>query len=131
VVARGGEPVGLIDWDLAAPAPRAWDVAYALWRFVPLYENAAFASRHGDFGTPAEQGRRARVLCDAYGLVDRSGLMDLVIRRIQVSHDTLVALAAEGVPAYVQMLRGGHAASTPSNLAYLRRYRDEIAKFLR
>ena len=29
--------VGFIDWDLAAPGPRLWDVAFALWHFVPLY----------------------------------------------------------------------------------------------
>src|SRR4051794_37972684 len=27
VVVRGGEPVALIDWDLAAPGPRVWDMA--------------------------------------------------------------------------------------------------------
>jgi hypothetical protein len=131
VVVRERRPCALIDWDLAAPAPRAWDVAYALWRFVPLYENAAFGSTHGDFGTPDEQGRRAAVLCDAYGLSDRTEVLDLVRRRIQVSHDTLVTRAAEGVPAYVRLLRDGHGASTPNTLAYLRHYHDAIARHLR
>src|SRR5215213_3394243 len=31
VVFDGAHPRGLIDWDFAAPAPRAWDIAYALW----------------------------------------------------------------------------------------------------
>ena len=30
-------PAAFIDWDLSAPGPRWWDVAYALWHFVPLY----------------------------------------------------------------------------------------------
>jgi aminoglycoside phosphotransferase (APT) family kinase protein len=38
-VYRGGRPVAFIDWDFAAPAPREWDIAYALWRFVPLYDD--------------------------------------------------------------------------------------------
>jgi len=38
-VYRGGQPVAFIDWDLAAPDPREWAIAYALWRFVPLYDD--------------------------------------------------------------------------------------------
>jgi hypothetical protein len=30
-----GRPRALIDFDTAAPAPREWDMAYALYRFVP------------------------------------------------------------------------------------------------
>ena len=30
-------PIAFIDWDFAAPAPALWDIAYAAWRFVPLY----------------------------------------------------------------------------------------------
>jgi hypothetical protein len=130
LVACDGEPRALIDWDLAAPAPRGWDVAHALWRFVPLYQDAAFGSRDGDFGTPAEQGRRAAVLCDAYGLAERADLLDLVERRIQVTHDTLAARAAAGVPAYLRLWREGHGDGTAGNLAYLRHHRAEIARWL-
>lgn len=35
-VFRDGRPVAFIDWDFAAPGPRAWDVAFAAYRFVPL-----------------------------------------------------------------------------------------------
>ena len=37
----GGHPVALIDWDFAAPGPRAWDVAFAAYRFVPLVSDQA------------------------------------------------------------------------------------------
>jgi Ser/Thr protein kinase RdoA (MazF antagonist) len=130
VVVRDGQPVALIDWDLAAPAPRAWDVAYALWRWVPLYQSGALGSLTRDFGTPAEQGRRARVLCDAYGLEDRAGLIELVARRIQASHDTLAARAAAGEPAWVRMWQEGHGAENEENIAYLRRNRDETVRWL-
>jgi hypothetical protein len=35
-VFQAGRPVAFIDWDFAAPGPRAWDLAYAAYRFVPL-----------------------------------------------------------------------------------------------
>ena len=31
-----GKVAGVIDFDLAAPGPRAWDIVYALYTFVPL-----------------------------------------------------------------------------------------------
>jgi hypothetical protein len=130
VVVRDGQPVALIDWDLSAPAPRAWDLAYTLWRFVPLYQPSALGSLTRDFGTPSEQGRRARLVCDAYGLDDRAALLDLVERRIQVTHDTLAARAAAGEPAWLRMWQEGHGAEHAENLVYLRRHHAEIARHL-
>ena len=123
VVAREGRPVALIDWDLAAPAPREWDVAYALWRFVPLYETS-------EWGPPAGQGRRMRVFCDAYGLTDRHNLVDLVDRRIRAAHDTVVARAAAGLPAYVRLVRDGHVNITEAVVSYLRRHRLDLLQHL-
>jgi len=31
-VFRNGVPVALIDWDTAAPGPRAWDLGWVSWR---------------------------------------------------------------------------------------------------
>jgi hypothetical protein len=133
VVVRDGAPVALIDWDLAAPGPRTWDLAYALWRFAPFYASGALGSLTRDFGTPAEQGRRGRVLCDGYGLAraERTGLVELVARRIQVSHDTLMARAAAREPAWVRMVAEGHGADDAENVAYLHRHRAEIERHLR
>jgi len=133
VVVRGGAPVALIDWDLAAPAPRTWDLANALWRFVPLYQSGALGSLTRDFGTPAEQGQRARALCDAYGLVagERVGLVERIERRIRVSHDTLATRAAAGDPAWVRMWREGHGTENAENIAYRRRHRAEMEGRLR
>ena len=33
-----GLPYGMIDFDTCTPAPRIWDIAYAVYRFVPLSE---------------------------------------------------------------------------------------------
>jgi Phosphotransferase enzyme family len=71
-------PCAFVDWDLAAPAPREWDVAHALWRFVPLYPDGDCAR----LGFPVgPRGPRIRLFCDAYGLGDRGGILDVVRRR--------------------------------------------------
>ena len=115
----GARPVALIDWDFAAPAPRVWDVAYAIWRFVPLYGG-------GTFGAPADHARRIRLFCDAYGQVDRQDLLAVVERRQQTLHDTLVAWGQAGVPAFAAMLRDGHADGIRGDIAYLRHNRSAL-----
>lgn len=123
VVTRDGQAVALIDWDFAAPAPRAWDIAYSLWRFAPLYPDA-------QFGSPGERGRRMRLFCDTYGLSQREGLLDLVERRMQVLYATLAAWAAAGEPAFVKMWKEGHGLGILKDMAYVRTYRDELEQAL-
>lgn len=112
-IVAGGRPIAFIDWDFAAPGPPEWDVAHALWRFAPLYGG-------GVFGGPAEQARRMRVYCAAYGLEDRRGLLDVVERRQVVLYESLRAWAAAGDPAFAALLREGHGDGVLRDLAYLR-----------
>jgi hypothetical protein len=120
-VVADGRPSAFIDWDFAAPGPRSWDIAHALWRFVPLYDDA-------QFGTPTEQARRMRLFCDAYGLEDRRGLLDLIARRQHVLYNSVVAWAAAGDPAFAVMCRDGHTQGILSDLAYVRRHRAEFER---
>ncbi len=112
IVFDGTRPRGMIDWDFAAPAPRIWDIAYALWRFVPLYGGE-------EFGGSVAQARRIKLFCDTYGLIDRRGLLATIERRQQVLHDTLVAWGQAGVPGFAEMLRDGHANGIRNDIAYL------------
>ena len=36
IIFRNKKPVGIIDFDVAAPGPRLWDIAYTLYTCVPL-----------------------------------------------------------------------------------------------
>lgn len=118
-----GRPVAIIDWDLAAPGPRVWDVAYALWRFAPLYSDEGVDE---DFGPPRERARRMALFCDAYGFDDRNELLDTVERRQRVLYDTVMTWGRAGVPGFVELLRDGHAEGPLSDLAYLRRHRAAL-----
>lgn len=69
-VYRGDRPVAFIDWDLAAPGKRIHDVAHCCWQFVRL------GPLHPDVHDAA---RRVRLLCDAYGLDDRSEVVDTIL----------------------------------------------------
>jgi hypothetical protein len=116
-------PAGLIDWDLAAPGPPEWDIAHAVWHFVPLYESADFP----DLDRPG----RLRLFIDAYGLDDRSRVLSAVRQREECSYRTLVEWADAGIPAFVEMVRTGHHLGKLESLAWLDLHQPELEAALR
>ncbi|TDV57691.1 phosphotransferase family enzyme [Actinophytocola oryzae] len=126
-VYRSGRPAAFIDWDFAAPAPREWDVAYALWRFVPLYDDVTAAR----LGWPtAPRGPRIARFLDAYGLDDRADILAVLHRRQQVIRDTIQTWAEEGDPAFVGLRREGRLAEIDDDITYARRKHREWKAFL-
>lgn len=64
----------MLDWDMAGPGTRLWDIANSASFWVPLFSAAR------PLGIE-EQARRVRLFCDAYGLTDRSSLLDVLKER--------------------------------------------------
>lgn len=79
MVFRDGRLVALIDWDTAAPGPRAWDLAYLAYRLVPLGPAGA------DPGPVplGERRRRLDLLCRAYGEPAPRDVLDVVPVRLR------------------------------------------------
>lgn len=68
------QPVGIIDWDGAAPGTRLRDFANAVWCYVDV----------GNQAWPAqEQARRIQLMCDAYGWDDPIALVNDIEADIQ------------------------------------------------
>ena len=64
----------MLDWDMAGPGTRLWDVANSAYCWVPLL------SASGKFAI-VERATRLRRFCDAYGLSERSSLLDVMRQR--------------------------------------------------
>jgi aminoglycoside phosphotransferase (APT) family kinase protein len=118
-VVHDGQPVAFIDWDFAAPGPRIWDIAHALWRFVPFYDG-------GEHGAVEERARRARVFCDAYGFSEYGEILRWIQHRMAASYTSVAAWGAAGDPAFVRLWREGHAEGVLADLEYLRRHWLEL-----
>jgi hypothetical protein len=117
-VFRAGAPYALIDWDFAGPGTRRWDLAYAAWRWAPLYA----PGRAQEVGsTPGHEARRIRLLCDGYGLDDRSGLMEAVVARMRSMHDLLVAGADANA---IRLVAEGHHESALEDAAWVAANQD-------
>lgn len=108
MVFNNGKPKAIIDWDMAGPVPRIWDVAYAAYRFVPLSWEPDIAQDRPFLADPQVQGMRLRHLCDAYGLKDRSELPEMVRARLEHLCSHMEKKAEEGDAAFQKMIDEGH-----------------------
>jgi hypothetical protein len=94
LVQLAGGGWAFIDWDLAAPGSRRWDLAWALLTLVPLT---------GDLTVPgSDVPRRLRVFRDAYGEIHPDVLGVAVERCLREVH------LIRTDPAYAHLLAGGH-----------------------
>ncbi len=116
-VYRDGIPLAFIDWDFAAPAPAIWDVAYAAWRFVPLYYDGIPGSERD--ADAEECARRLRLFCDAYGLEDRRELLGVTQKRQQVAYDTVRIWGQAGLPGFAEMWKAGHSIAPLQDKAFV------------
>jgi hypothetical protein len=116
---RGDEPVGLLDWDQAAPRPALHDVAYALEYAVPFRSDAAAMAEIG-FPGPPDRPRRMRVFAEAYGLDSVDGLVDAVIAEQEETLRANVAVAERGLEPHATWVRNGFVAEQERRIAWTR-----------
>lgn len=106
VVFRDGVAVALIDFDLAGPGSRVWDVAAAARLWAPLRPDADIGDlRRG------HSLERLRWFVDAYGLGDQD--RELVADAVQPNHtwcyDNVRHHAEAGHPGFSAFWQGGGA----------------------
>jgi hypothetical protein len=117
VVFRHGRAIALIDFDLASPGQRVWDVAAAARLWAPLRQDAdVHDARHG------RVLHRFRLFADAYGQTDqeRAVLVDAVI----ANHDWLYEMVQSGARAghtgFADYWSAAEARATRTRSWYLR-----------
>lgn len=62
-------PIAFIDFDVAAPGTRRRDLSYAVWMWCQLGEE-------DERYTAKEQARRIKLMCNAYGLINKHDFID-------------------------------------------------------
>ena len=93
---RRGLPVALIDWDTATPGPRAWEIGWVAWRWVPFVRDEKCRA----IGLPtgvAEKARRLRLLLDAYGIERDVDVVRAGIDRARHMLEQQLQLASSGL----------------------------------
>ncbi|GII67122.1 phosphotransferase [Sphaerisporangium krabiense] len=105
VVFRGSTPWALIDFDMARPTTRLFDVVTTLRHWAPIADPIDRDPAH----RMVDVGRRIRVFCDAYGLEgrDRRRLLELSRLRFGRSYVAMRARAIEDGGGWARMWEGG------------------------
>lgn len=116
-VFEGDRAVGIIDFDTASPGPRAWDLAYALYRFAPF----AGPENVDGFGDPVQQSARARAFLDAYGASPRlrADSVAALVPRLQALVDFMRGAASDGDEQFQHHIDDGHLALYLADIAYI------------
>lgn len=127
VVFRDGLPAALIDFDLARPTTRLYDIANALWWWAPLRDPRDRAPAFTDLDIP----HRAAVFADAYGMTarQRQDLVPLLIRMAHRYHLSARA-AADADPVFKGFWEQGAKNELPRAEAWLQRAAPAIAEHL-
>ena len=118
VVWRPDGTLAMIDFDLASPGSRLYDVAYSAWTWVPLFSDRD--SRTLGWRRP-DRARRLRLFADAYGVSsrDRGRLVSVIRTRIVDHIEGIRRMAAAGDPAFVRIVDRGHLARPLRDLELL------------
>jgi hypothetical protein len=105
-VFRDGVPVALIDWDTATPGPRAWELGWVAWRWVPFFRDEKCRA----IGLPtgvANKARRFRLLLDAYGIERDLDIVRAGIDRARHMLKQQLQFAARGSAWEIELDRRG------------------------
>jgi Phosphotransferase enzyme family len=119
---RDGDRWVFIDWDMAGPGSRLWDLAHAAAGFVPLAPG----------GDPAADGPRLRVLADGYGLDarQRAALPGVLAARVRAMYDLLRRGARTGEQPWADLYAAGHGGHWGPAADYIDRHLAEWAQAL-
>ncbi|OCH01843.1 phosphotransferase enzyme family protein [Aliivibrio fischeri] len=127
VALNGNQTVGIFDFDTAHPAPRLWDIAYAVYCWAPFKTN-----EYDALGDLNSQSARAKLFCDSYGLsnAEREKLVETMIARVQTLVDFMQSEADNGNEAFIENISNGHHLAYLADIEYLKLNHQSITNSL-
>jgi hypothetical protein len=125
-VFRAGVPVAFIDWDTAAPAPRAWDLGIAAWQWVPFARDEKCRA----IGVPtgvADKARRLRLFLDAYGVEPSVEIVHAGIERMRGFLGQQQEFLGRGYEWEQELERRGVLDETAREIAWVEEHASALA----
>lgn len=107
IVFSDGKPVGLLDFDFAAPGRPVWDIARATLVWIPIdVPELAHAYCFGGL----DPFKRLRLFCDSYGLAheSRPELIDAIQESSRKTEAFVRSQVEAGKTAFVEMWQRHH-----------------------
>jgi hypothetical protein len=112
-----GKPMGIIDFDTLHPGPALWDIAYAVYRFVPFTS----PENPDHYDNLDEQIRKMKLFMDSYGATvgHREELPAMMIKRLTALVDYMTAQADEGNKDFAKNLEACHDIIYINDINYI------------
>ncbi|SFR57669.1 Phosphotransferase enzyme family protein [Anaeromicropila populeti] len=112
-----GKPAGIIDFDTLHPGPALWDVAYAVYRWVP-FTSPENPDHYDDL---KEQIRKTKVFMDAYNATtkDREELPSMMVKRLSTLVQFMLAQADSGNEDFSKNVEDGHVKLYKCDIQYI------------
>ena len=124
------KPVGIIDFDLVAPGPRLWDIAYALYTCVPLSRLYHTETGEAVYYEPLKDAdrikRRVKLFFESYGIEGmEKGFLEMVLLRVEGLCKTIQRKAKEGDVAFQKMIDGRELEHYQEELQFICKHGKE------
>ncbi|MEI5908762.1 aminoglycoside phosphotransferase family protein [Bacillus spongiae] len=124
------KPVGIIDFDLAGPGPRLWDIAYTLYTCIPLsrlYHTETGEPVHYNSSNDANRiKQRVKLFFDSYGMEGiEENYLKMVLDRLEGLCMTMKREASEGDIAFQKMIDEGHYEHYQNEIKFILKHGEE------
>ncbi|MFD2680296.1 phosphotransferase [Bacillus seohaeanensis] len=126
------KPVGIIDFDIAAPGPRLWDIAYTLYTCVPL--SRIYHTETGEvvYYSPSHDvdriKQRVKMFFEFYGIEGmEEDYLEMVLLRLEGLCKYMKRKASEGDNAFQKMIDEGHFEHYQKDIKFIREHGKEWA----
>ena len=122
-------PIGIIDFDVAGPGPRLWDIAYTLYTCVPL--SRFYLSETGEkvyYNSLQHANRikqRVKLFFESYGETRKEDYLEMVLLRLEGLCKTITRKASEGDIAFQKMVDEGHLEHYQNDIKFIREHGKE------
>ncbi|RFB11441.1 aminoglycoside phosphotransferase [Bacillus sp. HNG] len=123
-------PVGIIDFDVAAPGPRLWDIAYTLYTCVPLsriYHSETGEAVYYDPSTDANRiKQRVKLFFESYGIEGmEEDYLEMVLLRLDGLCKYMIKRASEGDHTFQKMIDQGQLEYYQKEIKFIRNHGKE------
>ncbi len=129
IIFKDKKPVGIIDFDVAAPGPRLWDIAYTLYTCVPL--SRFFRTEAGEivhYHALEHAGHikyRVNLFFEAYGEKIAEDYVEMVLLRLKGLCQYMKRKASDGDIAFQKMIDEGHLEHYQKDIQFIHEHRKE------
>ena len=123
------KPIGIIDFDVAAPGPRLWDIAYTLYTRIPLSRLYHTETGEAVYYDPLKDAdrikQRVKLFFESYGIEGmETGFLEMVLLRVDGLWN-MIKKASEGDIAFQKMIDEGHLEHYQSDIKFIREHGNE------